>query len=102
MTMTNNKRHNPVDYTAQNAREFNALRGVELLDATVNRDGELVVVFDVSTSDATSADERIRSFVDVLLPADEDPETVKIDELLGDVVSMPDSKVLPIRGLSED
>jgi len=102
MTMTHNKRHYPVDYTAQNAREFKAVRGVELLDATVNRDGELVVVFDVSRSDATSVQERIRSFASALLAADEDPEKVKIEELSGDLAPMPDSKVVPIRGPSED
>lgn len=100
MTMIRNKRHDP-DYTAQNARDFNALRGIELVDARVNRDGELIAIFDVSVPDPETTEKRLQSFANALLPADEDPESVKFEELAGDVVALPSSKVVPLPGLDE-
>lgn len=99
MTMTHNKSAYPVDYTAQNARELNALRGIELIDAKVSQNGELVAVFDVSLADAAGVERGLRSFVDALLPSGEEPESVKFEELRGDIVPMPDSKVVPMPGL---
>lgn len=89
--MTHNKDRYPIDYTAQNAREFNALKGVELIDARVSQDGELVATFSLSASDAAIAQQRLRKFVGALLPDGEEPESVQFDTLLPS-----DSNVVPL------
>lgn len=94
MTMTHTKDGYPIDYTAQNAREFNALRGIELIDARVNQNGELVAIFTLSASDKATAEQRIRKFADALLPVDEAPESVQFDTL-----PPPDSNVVPLPDL---
>lgn|ERR1700674_3444905 len=93
MTMTHNKDGYPVDYTAQNAREFDALQGIELIDARVNPNGELVAIFDLSHSNTATAEQRLLSFAGALLPAGEEPETVRFDDL-----PPSDSKVVPLPG----
>jgi hypothetical protein len=95
MMMTHNKDGYPVDYTAQNAREFNALKGIELIDARVNQNGELVAIFDLSASDPVTAEQRLRKFAEALLPAGEEPETVQVDTL-----PPSDSNVVPLPGLT--
>ncbi len=102
MTMTHNRKDYPIDYTAQNAREFNALRGIELIDANVNKKGELVAVFEVSATQPTRVEQALRSFVDALLPSGEEPENVKFEELSGDIVPMPDSNIVPMPDLAEE
>jgi len=96
MTMSHNKNHYPVDYTAQNAREFNALRGIELIEARVNQEGELVAIFEVSASMKATAEQHLRSFADALLQADDEPETVQFDQL-----SPSDSNVVQLPGLPD-
>ena len=100
--MTHQQHGYPVDYTAQNAREFSALRGVELIDAKVNQRGELVVTFDVSVSDPATAEQRMRAFAGALLPMEEEPESVRFEELGRGIVPMPDSKIVPIPDFTKD
>jgi hypothetical protein len=102
MTMTHTNTDYPIDYTAQNAREFNALRGIELIDANVNKNGELVAVFDVSATQPKGIELALRSFVDALLPSGEEPENIKFEELSGDIVPIPDSNIVPMPGVTEE
>lgn len=94
MRMTHNKDAYPIDYTAQNAREFNALKGIELIDARVNQDGELVAIFALSASDTATAEQRLRKFADALLADGEEPESVQFDTL-----PPSDSNVVPLPNL---
>jgi hypothetical protein len=65
----------------------------------VNTDGQLVAIFDVSGVDSDTVETRLRSFADALIPADEEYASFEFEELSGDVVPMPESKVIPMPGL---
>lgn len=95
--MTHNKDGYPIDYTAQNAREFNALKGIELIDARVNKDGGLVAIFALSASDTATVEQRLQKFTDALLAAGEEPESVQFDTL-----PPSDSNVVPLPDLPHD
>src|SRR5258706_14870640 len=73
MTLIHNKDGYPVDYTAQNAREFNALNGIELIDARGNQNGQFIGIFDLAASYAGTDEQHLRPVAGVLVPTAKNP-----------------------------
>jgi hypothetical protein len=102
MTMTHRKSGRyPYDYTATNARDFNDLKGIKLIEANLTRNGKLIAVFEVPALDVR-VKKSLKWLADVVLTSEDEPQTIKYEKLGGGIEPLPDPKILPMPDFAKD